>query len=181
MLENTPTHLPHSIYKAMLFICMVFNYLIASPNCTNPKKENIQNWPQEASSYTLEKTLHLHSMKLKRGVQLEGISPLWLRYLNDISHALPDLPITWVSGIEGQSHRSNPETHYDGTHLDLRIKDWPMVNIENKIIVEGYELVDEALKNLNKIKGLQASLFEGLEYPFIEIQIIEPEQVCDSQ
>lgn len=162
----------------LLLSCPFANSLDSQEVCAKPKKENVQNWPEEADTYTLEKTLSLHSMNLKRGVQLEGISPLWLRHFNDISKALPDLPITWVSGLEGQSHRNNFELHYDGKHLDLRVRDWPLVVIENREVVEGRELIDEALKNLNTIKGLEAKLVEKEFYPFIELHILEQENSC---
>lgn len=149
-------------------------------SCTTVEDENIQNWPQDVSLFKIERALASLSMKVKPGSQLENISPLWLRLFQEIKRSLPGLPITWVSGLEGQSHRRKSTHHYDGEYLDLRIKDWPMVIIEKRKVVEGRELIAEALKNLNNIKGLKAELIEEELFPFIELHIIKEKTPCQS-
>ena len=55
-----------------------------------------------------------------------------------------------------------------------------MVEIYENIVIEGRDLVNEAIDNLNQIKDLEAELIEGELYPFIELRIIENSIFCNS-
>lgn len=156
-----------------LSISLVSAASLTDSSYTAPKEKVLleESWPKEITPRVAVRALNSYKMSLKPGVQMEGISPRWLHFFVKIEKALPDLPLTWVSGIEGLSHRKNRESHYEGLRLDLRIKDWPMVLIEKRRIVEGWQLLDEVLENLNKIKGLKATVFEGRDYPFIELEL----------
>ena len=73
----------------------------ANDSCIVNSESLNQIWPMEVSLYKVEKTFNILDMKIKPGSQLEGISALWLRLFHEIDRALPNLPITWVSGLEG--------------------------------------------------------------------------------
>jgi hypothetical protein len=100
---NRPFNFLQVLKIMAIFLVFSFgNSNVAKDNCTVRPESSNQMWPREANLYNTEKALSTLDMKIKPGSQFEGISALWLRLFHEIERVLPNLPITWVSGVKGQ-------------------------------------------------------------------------------